>query len=126
MPRIGYPSVQDWSAAGSPAFLGESAALRGLVEELSRAARCDAKVLITGESGAGKEIAARQIHLQSTRARAPFVTLNCVARPATLLESELFGHARGSFTGALRDKPGLVETADSGTLFLDEVGEMSL
>ena len=83
-------------------------------------------MLITGESGVGKEIAARLVHAGGRRASRPFVTLNCAGVPETLLESELFGHTRGSFTGAVRDRDGLLEMANGGTLFMDEVGEMSL
>ena len=107
-------------------LIGRSPAIRELREELAYAARSDAKILITGESGVGKEILARQIHKQSNRVRAQLVTINCAGLPDSLLESELFGHVRGSFTGAYRDKPGLLETAHSGTIFMDEVGEMSL
>ena len=107
-------------------LIGRSPAIRELREELEYAARSDAKILITGESGVGKEVLARLIHKQSGRARAELVTINCAGLPDSLLESELFGHVRGSFTGAYRDKPGLLETANDGTIFMDEVGEMSL
>jgi DNA-binding NtrC family response regulator len=109
-----------------PVLLGESAAIVSLRREIEAAARTDAKVLVLGETGAGKEVVARLIHEQSSRAARSFVAVNCSGIPETLLESELFGHARGSFTGAYRDKPGLVRQADRGTLFLDELGEMSL
>src|SRR6476661_8580454 len=106
-------------------LIGDSDGIRRLRDEIADAARSDAKVLVTGESGTGKEITAQLIHHQGMRSRAPYVTLNCAGLPETLLESELFGHVRGSFTGAYRDKPGLVELAHRGTLFLDEIGEMS-
>jgi len=96
-----------------------------LRDEIASAARCDAKVLIAGETGVGKEVVARLIHQTSARRGHAFVAINCAALPDTLLESELFGHVRGSFTGAYQDKPGLATLADQGTLFLDEVGEMS-
>ena len=106
-------------------LVGGSDAIRAVERELDAAARSDAKILITGETGVGKEVVARQIHQRSARASASLVTLNCAGLPDSLLESELFGHVRGSFTGAYRDKPGLLEMAPNGTVFLDEVGEMS-
>src|SRR5580765_5658093 len=106
-------------------LVGASSALCELEQEIECAARSDAKILITGESGVGKDIVARLIH-QRSRRQGPFVTINCAGVPDSLLESELFGHVRGSFTGAYRDKPGLAQMADNGTLFLDELGEMSL
>jgi DNA-binding NtrC family response regulator len=106
-------------------LIGRSPAVRALNDDIARAAQSDAKVLITGESGAGKEIVAGLIHAQSARARQPFITINCAGIPDTLLESELFGHVRGSFTDAFRDRPGLLERGHGGTVFLDEVGEMS-
>jgi transcriptional regulator with GAF, ATPase, and Fis domain len=107
-------------------LIGASVAVERLRELINSAARCTAKVLITGESGVGKEVVARLIHDRSIPPRRLFVALNCAALPDSLLESELFGHVRGSFTGAFRDKPGLLETADHGTAFLDEIGETSL
>jgi DNA-binding NtrC family response regulator len=107
-------------------MVGVSAAIRSVEDEIHHAARSDAKVLITGESGVGKEIVARLIHEQSHRSRAPLVTINCAGFPDTLLESELFGHVKGSFTDAHRDKRGWLEQAHLGTIFMDEVGEMSL
>lgn len=109
----------------APSLIGVSPAIRALTEEIEYAGRSEAKVLITGESGVGKEVGARLIHRNSARAKAPLLTLNCAGMPETLLESELFGHARGSFTGAYRDKAGLLEAAHGGTIFLDEVGETS-
>lgn len=109
-----------------PLLLGESPALVELRRDIQAAARTEAKVLILGETGVGKEVVAQLIHAQSPRVSRPFVAVNCSGIPETLLESELFGHVRGSFTGAYRDKPGLVRQADHGALFLDELGEMSL
>ena len=107
-------------------IVGSSAVMRDLAEEIASVGRSDAKVLITGESGVGKELVARAIQTRGPRARKPFVVVNCAGLPETLLESELFGHAKGSFTGAYRDRPGKLEIAHTGTIFLDEVGEMSL
>ena len=109
-----------------PLLLGESPALVELRRDIQAAARTEAKVLVLGETGVGKEVVAQLIHAQSARVGRSFVAVNCSGIPETLLESELFGHVRGSFTGAYRDKPGLVRQADHGTLFLDELGEMSL
>ena len=106
-------------------LIGTSAAIRDLQVEIARIARSDAKVLITGESGTGKEVVARAIGANSLRASAPFVPVNCAGLPENLLESELFGHVKGSFTGAYRDKPGKLEMARNGTIFLDEIGEMT-
>ena len=106
-------------------LIGRSSAIRAIESEIDQASRSDAKVLITGETGVGKEVVSRLIHHRSARVSAPLVTLNCAGLPDSLLESELFGHVRGSFTGAYRDKPGLLEMAPNGTVFLDEVGEMS-
>ena len=106
-------------------LVGSSPSLLALRQDISHAGRCDAKVLLTGESGSGKEIVAHMIHSGSRRHKAPMVTVNCAAMAETLLETELFGHVRGSFTGAYRDRAGVFETADGGTVLLDEVGEMS-
>src|SRR5213593_2206303 len=100
---------------------GTSPLMLELKRELERIARSEAKVLLTGESGVGKELVAREIHARSPRANRPFVPVNCAGLPETLLESELFGHLKGSFTGAYRDKPGKLEVANGGTVLLDEV-----
>ena len=107
------------------AMLGESPPMRRLKEEISRVAPTDARVLVTGENGTGKELVALQIHRLSQRAESPLVEVNCAAIPEDLIESELFGHVKGSFTGAAEDRRGKFEEADGGTLFLDEVGDMS-
>src|SRR5215470_3994624 len=107
-------------------LLGQSPAIVALRAEIDRVARSDAKVLVTGESGSGKEIVAQSIHYQSPRSGMVLAPVNCAGLPETLLESELFGHVRGSFTGAYRDKPGKLEMAHNGTVFLDEIGEMTL
>jgi two-component system nitrogen regulation response regulator NtrX len=107
-------------------IVGSSFQIRHVVERIERVAPTDARVLITGENGTGKELVARAIHQLSTRADARFVEVNCAAIPSELIESELFGHIKGSFTGAVADRAGKFEQADAGTLFLDEVGDMSL
>jgi len=111
---------------GAAQLIGTSTSVGDLRQEIDRVARTDAKVLITGESGSGKEVVARQVFALSNRSSRSFVAVNCAGLPETLLESELFGHVRGSFTGAYRDKPGKMEVADEGTIFLDEIGEMTL
>jgi two-component system nitrogen regulation response regulator NtrX len=107
-------------------IVGKSFAIRALTENIGKVADTAARVLITGENGTGKELVARALHRQSPRARKPFVEVNCAAIPGELIESELFGHMKGSFTGAVQDRAGKFEQADGGTLFLDEVGDMSL
>jgi two-component system nitrogen regulation response regulator NtrX len=107
-------------------IVGGSAAVRAMVEQIKRIATTPARVLITGENGTGKELVARAIHAQSPRAKQPFIEVNCAAIPSELIESELFGHMKGSFTGAVQDRAGKFEQADGGTLFLDEIGDMSL
>jgi transcriptional regulator with PAS, ATPase and Fis domain len=111
---------------GFGTLIGVSRQIVELRAEVEQVARSDAKVLITGESGSGKEVVARAIHAASPRRPVAFVPVNCAGIPETLLESELFGHVKGSFTGAYRDKPGKLEMADNGTIFLDEIGEMTL
>ncbi|MDD5308049.1 MAG: sigma-54 dependent transcriptional regulator, partial [Deltaproteobacteria bacterium] len=107
-------------------LIGSSAAMRQVYALLERACEVDATVLIEGETGTGKELAARAVHSHSARAKAAFHVVDCGAIPPTLIESELFGHVRGAFTGADRDRPGAFELADRGTLFFDEVGELPL
>ena len=107
-------------------IVGRSFAIRQVLERVERVAPTDARVLITGENGTGKELIARAVHRLSPRAKEPFIEVNCAAIPTELIESELFGHVKGSFTGAHEDRAGKFEMADGGTLFLDEVGDMSL
>ncbi len=109
-----------------PRIISASAQMTRVIELARRAGESEAKVLITGESGVGKDLLARETHVCSPRRARRFVAVNCAGFPESLLESELFGHTRGSFTGADRDRPGKLQIADGGTLFLDEVGEMSL
>jgi NtrC-family two-component system response regulator AlgB len=108
-----------------PLLESNSRAMRQLLDVARQAAASDATILLTGESGTGKNVLARQIHLWSRRADGPFVTVNCTTLSEHLLESELFGHVRGAFTGAVKDKPGRIEAADKGTVFLDEIGDLT-
>src|SRR5690349_14226480 len=116
----------DTGGPAARAVVAESGAMRAALDLVARVAEHKSTVLITGESGTGKEVIARAIHRAGPRVAAPFVAINCAAIPENLLESELFGHARGSFTGATADKPGLFEQASGGTLLLDEIGELPL
>ena len=111
---------------GDSEMVGHSATIQQLRDAIRKAAPSEARVLITGENGTGKELVAEAIHRQSKRATAPFVRVNCAAIPRELIESELFGHERGAFTGAMRRKIGLIEQAHTGTIFLDEIGDMAL
>lgn len=113
--------------SGSPyEIVGDSGVMRALVEKIAKVGATPARVLITGENGTGKELVARAIHRESPRDGKPFVEVNCAAIPGELIESELFGHMKGSFTGAIADRPGKFEQANKGTLFLDEIGDMSM
>ena len=107
-------------------MIGESPALKKIQEMIEKVAASDARVLITGPNGAGKELVAHAIHAQSDRSKGPMIEVNCAAIPSELIESELFGHVKGSFTGAIKDKQGKFELANNGTIFLDEIGDMSL
>lgn len=118
--------VQRQGLADGPALIGISSAFRKAVDLARKVAPTDASVFISGESGTGKEVIAQFIHTHSRRGKRPLVPINCAALPEPLLESEMFGHRKGAFTGADRDKPGLLETANGSTLFLDELTEMSM
>jgi two-component system nitrogen regulation response regulator NtrX len=107
-------------------IIGRSPVMRALIEKIEKVGATPARVLITGENGTGKELVARALHRHSQRASKPFVEVNCAAIPQELIESELFGHMKGSFTGAIADRPGKFEQANKGTLFLDEIGDMSM
>ncbi|PZQ47758.1 MAG: sigma-54-dependent Fis family transcriptional regulator [Rhodovulum sulfidophilum] len=125
----GAPEIEEEPATtseGFQGFIGRSPAMEEIYRMVRAIGRSTATVFITGESGTGKEVCARAIHAVSNRARRPFVPLNCAAIPRDLLESEVFGHLKGAFTGALSDKPGAAAVADGGTLFLDEICEMDL
>ncbi len=118
--------AQDRAGAGEAEIVGESPALKRLLHELAVVATSDLPVLLLGETGVGKELFARLLHQQSGRRSRPMVHVNCAALPESLAESELFGHVRGAFSGAVSDRPGRIEAAEGGTLFLDEVGELPL
>ncbi|HEY7727378.1 MAG TPA: sigma-54 dependent transcriptional regulator, partial [Candidatus Eisenbacteria bacterium] len=120
------PVEEPRRGAITQSLLGVSPAMRRVFRLVAKIAPTESPVLITGESGTGKELIARAIHLQSRRSHRPFVTVNAAAIPESLFESELFGHVRGSFTGAVADRVGLFRQADGGSLFLDEIGEMPL
>jgi two-component system, NtrC family, response regulator PilR len=124
--RLGAKSADDTDTTRGPRLIGNSQAMQQLREMIARVARSQAPVHISGESGTGKELVARLIHESSPRQENPFVPVNCGAIPTELMESELFGHKRGSFTGAVADKKGLVQSAEGGTLFLDEVADLPL
>ncbi len=124
--ELGSLKKQIFHGQSFEGFVGESESIRGIFSMISRIALYDSAVLITGESGVGKEKVARAIHNRSPRSKNEFVAINCAALPENLIESELFGHVKGSFTGADKDQPGLFMVADKGTIFLDEVAELPL
>src|SRR5436305_9043578 len=119
-------AIQDCAKRGFEQIVGESPALKSVLAKVERVAPTDSTVLVLGETGTGKELIARAIHNMSSRCSRPFVKLNCAAIPSDLLESELFGHEKGAFTGALTQRVGRFEMAHTGTLFLDEVGDLPL
>jgi DNA-binding NtrC family response regulator len=118
--------VRSLSTTRDMGLVGQSKAVALLRKQIAKVAQANAPVLIWGESGSGKELTAQAVHKQSRRASAPFIAVNCGAIPASLIQSELFGYERGAFTGAARDKRGLIESAAGGTLFLDEIGDLPL
>ena len=120
------PSAQASTGYNPDQIVGQSPRMKTIMHEIQQAANSRSTILLRGESGTGKELVARALHRQSPRRQQPFVKLNCAALPETLLESELFGHEKGAFTGAVKTRRGRFELADSGTLFLDEIGDMSL
>ena len=111
---------------GFPPIIGSSPSIMSITKMIAQVAKSTATVLISGESGTGKELVAKAIHYHSNRKNKPFITVNCTAMPEQIMESELFGHVKGSFTGAWKDKRGIVQEADQGTLFLDEIGELNM
>ena len=113
-------------AAAAEEIIGTSPEIEHVRRLIDKVAPCEARVLVTGENGTGKELVARWLHAKSRRAAAPFVEVNCAAIPSELIESELFGHERGAFTSAIKQRKGKFEQADGGTLFMDEIGDMSL
>ena len=124
--KVTFFEEQSRSRDAFSGLIGKSECMQEIFRRIRLAAQSDVSVLVLGESGTGKELAARAIHSLSARKGNPFIGINCSAMPETLIESELFGHVKGAFTGAIRDKPGVFKTAHGGTLFLDEVGDMSL
>jgi formate hydrogenlyase transcriptional activator len=126
LPEYGAPLHKQATSDGLTEMVGTSRALRSVIDQVETVAATDSSVLIEGETGTGKELIARAIHTQSERRVAPFVKLNCAAIPAELVESELFGHEKGAFTGAINQRLGRFEAAHRGTLFLDEIGDMPL
>jgi transcriptional regulator with GAF, ATPase, and Fis domain len=125
---IDYSSERDDDdvLAAPPRIVGSSRSLRQVMQQVDAVASTDATVLITGESGTGKELLAREVHGRSARSRRPFVKVNCSAIPREIFESEFFGHTRGAFTGAVRERPGRFQIADRGTIFLDEIGDLPI
>ncbi|HVZ72941.1 MAG TPA: sigma-54 dependent transcriptional regulator [Polyangia bacterium] len=126
LPEGKSPQLQSEEGRPQVALIGDSEAIHGVIEMIERVAHTNATVLVTGESGTGKEVVARLLHGSSGRAQGPFVAVNCGAIPETLIESELFGHVKGAFTGAHENRAGRFTQANGGTLFLDEVGELPL